>query len=98
MKKNHLSIIAFIFLFWYSPSEVFSNNLESAPASSFRKNLSPDTAVNPNSKIISKDAELKLVSKQFSFTEGPAADKKGNVFFTDQPNNKIWKYDTNGEL
>ncbi|HEY9194854.1 MAG TPA: SMP-30/gluconolactonase/LRE family protein [Mucilaginibacter sp.] len=39
-----------------------------------------------------------LVSKQFSFTEGPAVDKKGNVFFTDQPNNKIWKYDTKGNL
>lgn len=25
-------------------------------------------------------------------------DKKGNVFFTDQPNNKIWEYDTNGKL
>ena len=39
-----------------------------------------------------------LISKQFSFTEGPATDKKGNVFFTDQPNNKIWKYDTDGKL
>jgi gluconolactonase len=25
-------------------------------------------------------------------------DKKGNVFFTDQPNNKIWKWDTEGKL
>lgn len=25
-------------------------------------------------------------------------DKKGNVFFTDQPNNKIWEYDVNGKL
>lgn len=39
-----------------------------------------------------------LVAKQFSFTEGPAVDKKGNVFFTDQPNDKIWKYDTDGKL
>ncbi|MEZ2335479.1 SMP-30/gluconolactonase/LRE family protein [Mucilaginibacter sp. RCC_168] len=39
-----------------------------------------------------------LVSKQFSFTEGPAVDKQGNIFFTDQPNNKIWKYDTDGKL
>lgn len=39
-----------------------------------------------------------LVAKQFSFTEGPAADRYGNVFFTDQPNNKIWKYDTDGKL
>jgi gluconolactonase len=39
-----------------------------------------------------------LISKQFSFTEGPAVDKKGNIFFTDQPNNKIWKYATDGKL
>jgi gluconolactonase len=29
----------------------------------------------------------------FSFTEGPATDKHGNVFFTDQPNDKIYKWD-----
>jgi gluconolactonase len=39
-----------------------------------------------------------LVSKQFKFTEGPATDKAGNVFFTDQPNDKIWKYGTDGQL
>lgn len=39
-----------------------------------------------------------MISDQFSFTEGPAVDKKGNVFFTDQPQNKIWKYSTNGKL
>ncbi|QPH40814.1 SMP-30/gluconolactonase/LRE family protein [Pedobacter endophyticus] len=41
---------------------------------------------------------LKLVSSQFAFAEGASVDKKGNVFFTDQPNDKIWKYDTNGKL
>ncbi len=50
------------------------------------------------SSVIAKGAKLTLVSNQFSFTEGPAADKKGNVYFTDQPNNKIWKYSTNGKL
>ena len=40
----------------------------------------------------------KLVARQFAFTEGPAVDKAGNIFFTDQPNDKIWKYDTSGKL
>jgi len=40
----------------------------------------------------------KLISKQFSFTEGASVDKKGNVFFTDQPNNKIWEYSADGKL
>jgi gluconolactonase len=39
-----------------------------------------------------------LVSRQFSFTEGAAVDRGGNIFFTDQPNNKIWEYTTHGEL
>ena len=39
-----------------------------------------------------------LVSRQFSFTEGAAVDRGGNIFFTDQPNNKIWEYTTDGEL
>lgn len=43
-------------------------------------------------------AKPQLVSGQFVFTEGPATDKYGNVFFTDQPNNKIWKYGTDGKL
>lgn len=50
------------------------------------------------SGIIAEGAKPQLVSNQFSFTEGPAADKKGNVYFTDQPNDKIWKYDTEGKL
>jgi len=48
--------------------------------------------------IIAKGAVPQLVSNQFSFTEGPAVDKAGNVFFTDQPNNKIWKYSVDGKL
>ncbi|MDQ0638626.1 gluconolactonase [Pedobacter sp. W3I1] len=41
---------------------------------------------------------LKVISAQFKFTEGASVDKKGNVFFTDQPNDKIWKYDIDGKL
>ncbi|HVF81858.1 MAG TPA: SMP-30/gluconolactonase/LRE family protein [Flavisolibacter sp.] len=48
--------------------------------------------------IIATGATPKLISNQFSFTEGPAVDKMGNVFFTDQPNDKIWKYGTDGKL
>lgn len=48
--------------------------------------------------ILAPGATPRLVSRQFSFTEGPAVDKAGNVFFTDQPNNKIWKYSTDGQL
>lgn len=34
----------------------------------------------------------------FKFTEGPAADAQGNVYFTDIPNNRIHKSDTSGKV
>jgi len=40
-----------------------------------------------------ENAEPTLVSDQFAFTEGPATDKSGNVYFTDQPNDKIYYWD-----
>ena len=36
---------------------------------------------------------LDTLAKGFSFTEGPAVDKHGNIFFTDQPNDKIYRWD-----
>lgn len=47
--------------------------------------------------MFEENTEPKLISDQFSFTEGPAADKSGNVYFTDQPNDKIyfWDWKTN---
>lgn len=43
------------------------------------------------------NGQPKLVSNHFTFTEGPATDKSGNVYFTDQPNDKIffWNWKTN---
>ena len=45
----------------------------------------PDCLVAPNER-------LKILGEGFSFTEGPAVDKRGNIFFTDQPNDKIYKW------
>src|SRR6185503_8334840 len=43
-------------------------------------------------------ANLEKLSGDVSFTEGPAADKDGNVFFTDQPNDRIMKWSVDGKL
>ncbi|MCG2616825.1 SMP-30/gluconolactonase/LRE family protein [Terrimonas sp. NA20] len=51
-----------------------------------------------SSGLIAKNATLEKVSSQFSFTEGPAVNRRGEIYFTDQPNDKIWKYDTKGDL
>ena len=45
------------------------------------------------STIVAKNATLELLGDGYIFTEGPAVDKKGNVFFTDQPYNKIIRWD-----
>lgn len=57
-----------------------------------------DTITHGPANLFDADTRPQLISKQFSFTEGPSADKAGNLFFTDQPNNTIWKYSTDGKL
>lgn len=44
-------------------------------------------------KLILKNAKIELVETGFKFTEGPAVDKNGKVYFTDQPNDKIHIWD-----
>jgi len=49
--------------------------------------------------IVAEDASLELLGTGFEFTEGPAPDDEGNVYFTDQPNNDIVKWDAStGEV
>ena len=53
--------------------------------------LQPSCKAQDNSIIVS-GAEPILVASDYEFTEGPAVDKQGNVFFTDQPNDQILKW------
>jgi gluconolactonase len=48
--------------------------------------------------VTAPGAKLEKLSGGFEFTEGPAADAAGNVFFTDQPNDRILKWSTDGKL
>lgn len=41
---------------------------------------------------------IKKVQGNFQFTEGPAADMEGNLYFSDVAGNKIYKMDKNGEI
>jgi len=50
------------------------------------------------SKIIAPGATLQKLAGDFLFTEGPASDREGNVFFTDQPNDRILKWSIDGKL
>src|SRR5258706_5668793 len=42
--------------------------------------------------LIADGAKIEVLGEGYSFTEGPAVDRDGNVFFTDQPNDRIVKY------
>ncbi|WP_282161397.1 SMP-30/gluconolactonase/LRE family protein [Ulvibacterium marinum] len=43
--------------------------------------------------LIAEGAELTLVAEDYDFTEGPALAPNGDVYFTDQPNDRILKWD-----
>lgn len=49
-------------------------------------------------EILELGKEWELVGEGFKFSEGPAVDKQGNVYFTDRPNNRIHKIDLNGKV
>ncbi|MCC8199473.1 MAG: SMP-30/gluconolactonase/LRE family protein [Tannerellaceae bacterium] len=48
--------------------------------------------------IIAPGAKVEKLADGFGFTEGPAVDKAGNVYFTDQPNDRILKWSTDRKL
>src|SRR5512140_3852770 len=48
--------------------------------------------------IIKKGDKPQKLADGFQFTEGPSPDAEGNVYFTDQPNDRIMKWSTEGDL
>jgi gluconolactonase len=48
--------------------------------------------------VVAPGATLQKLAGDFAFTEGATCDKNGNVFFTDQPNNRIMKWSVDGKL
>jgi gluconolactonase len=48
--------------------------------------------------IVHPDSNVEKLADGFRFTEGPACDAQGNVFFTDIPNNRILQWSVEGTL
>jgi gluconolactonase len=48
--------------------------------------------------VVAPGAQLEKLAGDFKFTEGPTCDTNGNVFFTDQPNNRIMEWSVAGKL
>jgi gluconolactonase len=61
--------------------------------------FSPGTASQePTESLIEPNANVELLRDGFSFVEGPVSDAEGNVYFSDIPENRIYRWTTNGEL
>ncbi|MFO0924419.1 MAG: SMP-30/gluconolactonase/LRE family protein [Pirellulales bacterium] len=58
--------------------------------------LSPATY--SQESVVAPQGKPKLLSSDYKFTEGPAMDAEGNVYFTDQPNNQILKVDLDQKI
>ena len=48
--------------------------------------------------VVVDGAKVEKLAGGFAFTEGPAADAQGNVYFSDIPNNRIHKWSLDGKL
>ncbi len=48
--------------------------------------------------LFAPGAKLEKIADGFGFAEGPTCDRQGNVYFTDQPNNRILEWSIEGKL
>jgi len=48
--------------------------------------------------VIVPGSKLEKLAGDFAFTEGPTCDQAGNLFFVDQPNNRIMEWSRDGKL
>jgi gluconolactonase len=48
--------------------------------------------------LIADGAKPEVLAEEYEFTEGPAVDRDGNIYFTDQPNDRIVKWTADGKF
>ena len=48
--------------------------------------------------LVAPGGKVEKLADKFLFTEGPAADKEGNVYFSDIPTNRTLRWSTDGKL
>jgi gluconolactonase len=102
MKKTHARVLGALLgsITFFSYVNIAVASGKGAPShQAAKKPPHPHPHPHPQSDIydpfglVSRHGELVTLAEGFSFTEGPAADRLGNVFFTDQPNDRIYRWD-----
>ena len=95
--KTRLSILvaALCSLAYYSYTEsVAASNQFDSSRPSASTHPAPSDIFDPLGLVsASQHGQLTTLGTGFGFTEGPAVDRHGNVFFTDQPNDRIYRWD-----
>ena len=77
----------------YTESVAASNQFDSSRPSA-STHPAPSDIFDPLGLVsASQHGQLTTLGTGFGFTEGPAVDRHGNVFFTDQPNDRIYRWD-----
>jgi gluconolactonase len=60
--------------------------------------LSAATVAAFSEGVVAPGAKLEKLAGDFAFTEGPTCDAHGNLFFVDQPNDRIMEWSADGKL
>lgn len=68
-------------------------NLAATATFSILFSMTVSAQIMDKNSIAVAGAQVEKLGDGYKFTEGPVADTDGNVFFTDQPNNKIIRWD-----
>jgi len=92
--KTRLSLLvaALGFVAYYSHTDGIAASGQLG--SSANKSRPASNILDPTGLVsASQQGQLVTLGAGFSFTEGPAVDRHGNVFFTDQPNDRIYRWD-----
>ena len=88
-------LLSFVFYSFNKMKVGYLNHNESKTSSiRVSENLSENEIFDPTG-IVALNAKLEMLGEGYSFTEGPAVDKQGNVYLTNQPG--VTGFNKNGE-
>jgi gluconolactonase len=97
MKKRSFFFLGLLCSFGYYSCQKSMQDSSEAEATMAARKSSPacEPGLFDPTHLVSPSAHGKLdtLATGFKFTEGPAVDRHGNVFFTDQPDDRIYRWD-----